>query len=843
MNGLTSASVEDFPRISHWMLRAFRKKRNAVCHPAILHTYIDLLNWEECVNNLRGPRSVSCDHSRLTTAWIQRLHRLAAAAAFFAFLSGGVLIFGQSISITPPQSERAAKLFAVNCASCHGTDAHGTDHGPRLAGLRELQGRSASWIRGVIYNGIPSGGMPAFHLSADELDTLAAMVYSLNSPAAGTAVPGDRAAGEKYFFGQGNCYSCHMVEGRGRAVGPDLSNVGLQMRVDEIRQSLLHPNAHITSGYGLVIVRLRDGKMIRGFARRRSNFEIVVQDTQQKFHMLRRTDILEIQQEKQSPMPPTNASPEELENLIAYLSGLTGVKPGVSESINQAQPGGISWLRILHPQMGDWLTYNGALNGNRYSKLTQINTTNVDALRLKWIFSVPLWQQFLPDTAYFRQNMEDFGLETTPLVADGVMYVTGPHEAFALDARTGQQIWYYRRPRTAAGVSGDASLGTNRGVAILGDKVFMTTDNAHLIALNRITGKLVWEEVMPEGPTHDGSTMAPLVVKDLVIAGISGGDWAGVHGFISAYKAANGKLVWRRPIIPREGDPGFEISGGTLTKTGGGATWLTGSYDSETDTLYWATGNPYPDSKGRPPGDDLFTDSIFALNPDTGKVKWSYQVTPHDVHDWDANAPLILVDTKYQGSQRKLLLFTNKNGFFYVFDRTNGHVLLARPFVHVSWASEIGADGRPKLLSGHGIVCPQIGTNWSAKAYDPTSRLYYVMARESCFVDFAVTSQVHPAEKYLRALDIDTGKVAWQMPQFGPAGGKRDAGVLATAGGVLFYGDPTGDIVAVNDRNGKTLWHFLTNGETKASPMTYLDGGKQFLAVAAGPNILCFGLP
>ncbi|HEX7361793.1 MAG TPA: PQQ-binding-like beta-propeller repeat protein [Bryobacteraceae bacterium] len=795
------------------------------------------------VNKLNGSRPIPRDRFRLAGTWVQRLHGLATAAAFVAFLPGGVLVFGQSLSISSPQSARAAKIFAVRCASCHGTDAHGTDHAPRLAGLRELRGRSVAWIRGVIYNGVPSGGMPAFHLPADELNVLAAMVYSLNSPAAEAAVPGDRAAGEKYFFGQGNCSSCHMVEGRGRAVGPDLSNVGFEMRVDEIRQSLLHPNAHTTPDYGLVTVRLRDGKMIRGFARSRSNFEIVVQDTKQKFHMLRGADILEIQQEKQSPMPPATASPKELENLIAYLSGLTGVKPGVSESINQEQPGGISWLRILHPQMGDWLSYNGRLNGNRYSKLTQIKTTNVNTLRLKWIFSVPLWEQFLPDTAYFRQNMKYFGLETTPLVADGVMYVTGPHEAFALDAGTGQKIWQYRRQRTASGVSGDASLGTNRGMAILGNKVFMTTDNAHLIALNRTTGKPVWEVVMPQGATHDGSTIAPFVVKDLVIAGVSGGDWAGVRGFIAAYKAANGELVWRRRIIPRKGDPGSETWGGNLEKAEGGATWLTGSYDPETDTLYWSTGNPYPDSKGRAPGDDLFTDSILALNPNTGKVKWFYQVTPHDVHDWDANAPLILVDANYQGRQRKLLLFTNKNGFFYVFDRTNGHVLLATPFVRLNWASGIGADGRPKLLPTNGSVCPKMGTNWSAKAFDPVTRFYYVMARESCFVKSAVSNRVQPARKYLRALNIDTGKVVWQVPQFGPAGGKRDAGVLATAGGVLFYGDPTGDIVAVNARSGKTIWHFATNGQNKASPMTYMDHGKQFLAVAVGPNILCFGLP
>ncbi|MGH9345138.1 MAG: PQQ-binding-like beta-propeller repeat protein, partial [Terriglobia bacterium] len=333
------------------------------------------------------------------------------------------------------------------------------------------------------------------------------------------------------------------------------------------------------------------------------------------------------------------------------------------------------------------------------------------------------------------------------------------------------------------------------------------------------------------------------------------GDWPGMRGFVAAYKASNGKLVWRHATIPDKGEPGAETWGEGLSKTaGGGATWSTGSYDPETDTLYWATGNPYPDSNGRArPGDDLYTNCILALNPDTGKLKWYYQVTPHDVHDWDATAPLVLVDTKYQGRQRKLLLFTNKNGFFYVLDRTNGHVLLAKNFVRVTWASGIGPDGRPHLLPEDDLVCPRIGTNWNAKAFSPVTRLYYVMALEKCVVKrsaggrTAKNLQIEPARKYLRALNIDSGKEVWEIPEFGPASAEdkqeQDAGVLATAGGLLIYGDPSGNIVAADDRYGKTLWHFPTNGENKASPMTYMVDGKQVIAIAVGPNIFCFGLP
>ena len=744
--------------------------------------------------------------------------------------------------------ERVAEIFAAQCAGCHGSDARGTDQGPALSGDPALRGRSIGSLRNLIHNGIPAAGMPAFDLPGDELDALAALVRSLNSPAADRTVPGDRTAGERFFFAKGHCVSCHMVSGRGRATGPDLSNVANKMTVEQLREALVVPSAHITPGYELVTIELRDGQTIRGFARSRSNFEIVVQDLNGEFHPIDRSDVSVVHEEIESAMPAVKASPGELQDLIAYLGGLTGVKPGTARLTGNAELGGIPVSRILHPRPGDWLSYNGNLNGNRYSELSQINTTNVNKLVMKWIFSVPLWKQFLADTSYFNENMEYFGLEVTPIVADGIMYVTGPQRAFALDARTGQEIWEYSRPRPA-NLFGDASLGTNRGVAVLGDELFMTTADAHLIALNRTTGHLVWDVVMPDEPMHYGSTVAPLVVKNAVVAGVSGGDW-GIRGFVAAYGATNGERLWRHWTIPGKGDAGTGSWGGTPSADGGGATWLTGSYDPETDTLYWPTGNPYPDSDDRTrPGDNLYTDCILALDPDDGRLKWFYQVTPHDVHDWDANAPLVLLDTKYQGQDRKLLLHADKNGFFYVLDRTDGHVLLAKKFVRATWASGIGPDGRPQLVPGNGMVCPDYGTNWNATAFSPLTRLYYVMAREKCEISLSASNRKpgrprdEPGRKYLRALDIESGKVVWEVPQTGPIEGKREAGLLATAGGILVYGDPTGDIVAADQRNGETLWHFPTSGENKASPMSYMVDGTQFIALAVGPNILCFGLP
>jgi len=755
------------------------------------------------------------------------------------------------------QSPDGRKSFAAQCAGCHGADAQGTDRGPGLAANRRVRSRSAQQLRDFIRKGAAGSGMPAFALPVDELDALAALLLSLNAPAAESSTAGDPAAGKQFFLGQGQCASCHMVYGAGKAVGPDLSDVGNRMTVEEIQEALLRPGAHTAPGYELVTVKLRDGRTIRGFAKSRSNFDIGVQDLEGRFHSLQEGQVSTIEDEKQSLMQPVKTSPDGLRDLIAYLGRLTGVKPGVQpESPSVAGPPGaqgVAFSRLVDPDPGDWLTYNGKLGGNRYSELSQIDTSNVNKLGLKWTLSIPLWSQLLPDTPYFAENMKYFGLEVTPIVADGVMYVTGPHQAIALDALTGRPIWRYSRPRTP-GLVGDASLGTNRGAAILGDKIFMVTDNAHLIALNRTTGALVWETVMPERlqhaePQRYGSTVAPLVVKDMVIAGVSGGDW-GIRGFLAAYKASTGERVWRFWTVPSKGEPGSETWKGKDPEFGGGSTWLTGSYDSETDSLYWPTATPFPNTDGRDrPGDNLFTECILALNPDTGKLKWHYQFTPHDVHVWDSTEPSVLVDAPYRGRDRKLMLHADRNGFFYVLDRTDGELLLARNFVEVTWAKGIGPDGRPQLLPEEDVSCPEDATNWNATAFSPATRLYYLMAMEKCVLRVSPGKwkkelpQVKPGKKYLRALDIETGKVVWEIPQTGPIEGKRWAGVLATAGGILLYADPNGDLVAVDQKDGKRLWHIPINETIKTAPITYLAGGHQYIVIAAGSNLLSFALP
>lgn len=521
-------------------------------------------------------------------------------------------------------------------------------------------------------------------------------------------------------------------------------------------------------------------------------------------------------------MPSFGDLPQaELETLAGYLRRLnveTIVGPPTAAEPSRK----ITWGP---PQPGDWVTYNGNDSGNRYSPLKQIGTTNVASLKLKWIFPV-----------------QYFGLETTPLAVDGVLYVTGPNQVFAIDALTGSPLWRYSRP-ASTGLAGDARLGTNRGVAILRDKVFFITDNAHLLALHRATGKLLWEIPMSADPQgqHYGGTMAPLIVDDLIIAGVAGAD-EGIRGFVAAFKPDTGVLVWRHWTVPRSGERGIETWKGKEPVTGGGSTWLTGSYDPSSDTLFWATGNPWPDSEDVDrPGDNLYTDCVLALSPKTGELKWYYQFTPHDLRDRDATEPNVLVDTDYRGKPSKLLLHADRNGFFYVLDRTSGRVLLAKPFLRrVDWASGIAPDGRPVIKNPHG--CPGDAANWDSTAFSPETHLYYFLALEECVGDKPGGYPDESGQRFLRAVNIETGDIAWEVPQPGPARAKTWTGVLATAGGLIFYGEPNGGFTAVDQRDGKTLWRFPTNVRMKASPMTFTVAGRQYIAIAAGPNILCFGL-
>ncbi|MBI3207663.1 MAG: PQQ-binding-like beta-propeller repeat protein [Candidatus Solibacter usitatus] len=494
-----------------------------------------------------------------------------------------------------------------------------------------------------------------------------------------------------------------------------------------------------------------------------------------------------------------------------------------------------------------WPTYNGVPGGNRFSELKKIDTTNVARLAPRWIYSIPGMGR----------------LQVTPVVADGVMYVTAVNQVHALDSGTGRVIWIYRRPRSS-GLVGDAASGINRGVAIAGNRVFTVTDNAHLIALNRLTGALLWDVEMADSKQHYGATSAPLAVKDLVVSGVSGGD-EGARGFLSSYKQSTGERVWQFYTVPARGEPLAETWKGSALEHGCAAPWLTGSYDASLDLLLWAGGNPCPDYNGdERQGDNLYSNTALAMRPESGTLVWHYQFTPHDLHDWDAAQPLLSIDAPFGGRMRKLLLQANRNGFFYVLDRENGKLLLAKPFVKkLTWASGIDAAGRPMVNPGsiptlEGVTaCPAVegATNWMSSAYHPGTGLFYVATLEKCNIYIKRPGKWEQGKSYydgdtrrvpgeiprriLRAINIQDGRIVWEHEQEGP--GTNWGGVLATAGGLIFFCDDSGAFAAADAKSGKVLWHFPLNEAWKASPMTYEMDGRQYVAVASGGSIVAFG--
>jgi PQQ-dependent dehydrogenase (methanol/ethanol family) len=762
--------------------------------------------------------------------------------------------------------QQAEKQFGQLCAGCHGEGGTGGDRAPALTNNRGLRSRNEAEIADVIKNGTP-GGMPGFPLRDNELHPLASWVRSLNTSAFDAKPAGDVTAGAEFFFGAGKCSACHMVHGRGNVNGPDLSDIGRKSTVRELSLVLDNPTSqmgvHTTptcpswafcpdEAWAVVNVRLRNGSVLRGFARNRAEHDLQLQTFDGKMHLLTEDDYTDIKQEKRSYMPALKSTPDERRNLIAYLSTLTGSPAGPLTF--EAAPASADEIRsVANPKAGEWPTYNGVPGGNRYNALRQINAQNVKDLQLQWVYS-----------------LRGTGLQTTPVVSDGVMYVTAPNEVCALDSRTGREIWCSSRvigqpPAGGRGNANPANPGggggngqPNRGVALLGDRIFFSTSDAHLVCLNRLTGGVMWDIYMPETPGRYSSTAAPLVIGDLVVSGIAGGDGP-LRGFLAAYKVTTGELAWRFWTVPKRGEPIADTWTGKALETGGGATWTTGSYDVETSTLYWTVGNPFPATDGdEREGINLYTNCVLALEAKTGKLRWYYQFTPHDLHDWDATEPVLLVTAKFQGRDRKLLLQANRNGFIYVLDRTNGELLLGKPFVKkLNWASGIGSDGKPQLLPANkptkaGVkTCPAVrgATNWYATAFSPDTKLFYVMAVEDCSIykqsqRGGYEGYRDPTDsglKYLRAFDISTGNIVWEVPQVGPQEANY-SGVLSTAGGLVFYGETGGGFAAVDAKTGKTLWTFKANHPWKASPMTYLMNGRQYVAIASGGNIISFAL-
>jgi alcohol dehydrogenase (cytochrome c) len=500
---------------------------------------------------------------------------------------------------------------------------------------------------------------------------------------------------------------------------------------------------------------------------------------------------------------------------------------------------------LLAAQTGEWRTYGQNAQGWRYSDLTQIDTRNVARLAPDWI----------------HQTGMNGGFETSPLVFDRMMFIAGPsNNSWALDALTGKPVWHVHKtpPKALNLCCGEV----NRGFAVRGDKLFRVNIEGSLVALDVRSGLTLWETRFADHLKGYSATAAPLIVKNLVVTGMAGAEF-GTRGFIDAYDAETGKQAWRFYTVPGDGEPGRETWPGESWQLGGGSTWITGTYDPELNLIYWGIGNPGPDMDGDVRGgDNLYTCSVVALDADTGKLKWYYQFTPHDVHDWDAISDPVLVDLTMQGRKVKALIQANRNGFFYALDRTNGKVLVSKAYTKVTWAKGIGEDGRPILVPGQepteegNRVCPGLGGghNWQATAYSPQTGLYYFPSSEDCHL-FYKTRQGFTAGQWYQAstvenapkehgtgvilgVDPTTGETKWRFDMVsGPS-----AGILATAGGLVFSGDGQGYLFALDARTGKVLWKFQTGGSIVAPPISYSLDGRQYIAVAAGGSIVAFSL-
>ena len=493
-----------------------------------------------------------------------------------------------------------------------------------------------------------------------------------------------------------------------------------------------------------------------------------------------------------------------------------------------------------------WPTYNGDPGGNRYTTLSGIDKSTVTRLAPRWMFTLAGAGQ----------------LQVTPVVVDGIMYITARNECRALDAGSGREIWAYKRPPTIGTSGGNA----NRGVGVAGSRVFMMTDHAHLIALDRFTGRLLWDTTLADWKENYAASSAPLPAGNLVITGVSGGEH-GANGFVAAVDQETGREAWRFNTVPKPGEPGSETWQGSDIHHGGAPTWFTGSYDPTLDLVYWPTGNPSKEYNGDDrQGDNLYASCILALDRKTGRRVWHYQFTPHDLWDWDATQTSVLVDADWKGRRRPLMLHANRNGFFYVFDRQTGERLLTTPFVrNLTWASGVGADGRPVRLPNQAPtpegtkVCPsQDGaTNWYSPSYNPATGLYYVQTFEKCSIytkrdqgpwepgktylgGSQRTAPDPKPQRVLKAIDILTGDIRWELPQPGLA--NSWGGTLTTATGLVFVGEEGGALLALDAATGSPLWSFRTNHSWKASPMTYAFDGAQHIAVAAGPTIIAFAV-
>lgn len=792
------------------------------------------------------------------------LSKLALAGSALLAVCAGMV--HAQVSDTPtnpfrddPAAVQAGRdVFNSSCVACHGDGATG-GRGPALNTGRFSRGGEDYEIFRTIHDGIPGTEMPSYSaLPAEDIWRVVSYLRSLAgaspaapNPAAAIPVRGDAKAGEALFFGSGGCASCHEVNGRGSASAADLSAIGA-LGPDEIRKGVLHQAPVRRPGVNArhVEATLTDGRRVSGLVRSEDSFTIHLLDDAGELLMLDRKHVSSLK------TTSTQLAPKDVEqrlgeagidNVVAYLS--TQKARDVAGAI-QPRTQILPAHRIVRAQAEphNWTTHWGDYSGRQFSELRQVTTANVGALQARW--AAPLPGPSL--------------LQAKPIVVDGVMYVAGsPGEVYALDARTGMQIWKFTRKQD---VTNPYQINpSNRGVAVLDGRVFVGTLDNLVIAIDAATGRELWERRIAD--TMEGYTItgAPLALPGKIIVGVSGGEF-GLRGFIDAFDPATGEKLWRFYTIPAPGEPGNETWKGDSWKLGGGGGWLTGSYDPELNLLYWAVGNPAPSFNPYVrEGDNLYTNSVVALDPETGTLKWHYQFTPNDSHDWDAVQDLILAERTVNGRKRKVLMHADRNGFFYMLDRTNGEFLWARPFVRQNWNDGFDAKGRPirrpgsvATPEGPGVFPAVGGTNFQAPSFDPQSGMFFVPYLDAQGAIASGEAEFERGRMYLggrrtappgepvvaiqgiKALDADTAREIWNFPL---TRNSLSAGVLGTRGGVLFAASAEGNFLGLDMKTGAPLWRFRTGGSINASPISYAVGGEQYVAIAAGNTVYAFALP
>lgn len=746
-----------------------------------------------------------------------------------------LLFFAAALATLAQHTEavrEGRQLFVRNCSACHGDTAKG-GRGPDLTTGQWKHGGSTEDLLKNIVKGIPGTQMPPIPMPDNEARAIVEFLQSLSGA---TEKPtGDEANGRALFFGAGKCAGCHMFAGRGGIFAADLTNVRAQSKPSSLiaKMSEIIHTVEVSPG-------------LQGNVKGEDTFTMQIMDARQKWHMVNKRTLAKPLATKETPHPALSAA--ERNDIAAFLLKAPMLYDETAAWI-PAPDFNVSFARLQNataePQ--NWLTYWGDLKGTHYSGLKQITPSNAPTLKSTW-----------------THQLGGNTVETTPLVVDGMMFVTGPlNNATALDARTGRPLWKYTRrlPKVAS----HCTVMTNRGFAILGDRLYMATLDTHLVALDAKSGNVIWDIEVDDYKKGYSITHAPLAIDGKIIVGVTSGECA-LTGWVDAYDARTGKKLWRTHSTPQPGDPNRKTwSPETSADYGGSPTWTTGTFDVETNTIFWTTGNPGPDYDGTVrAGDNLYSCSVLALDANTGKMKWWFQFTPHDVHDWDANETPMLIEGVVRGQKRKLLVTAQRNAFYYVLDRVTGEFITGQAFGKQTWAKGLDDKGRAIVLPNTtptpqgNYACPDAaGTaNWGSPSYDPTTGFFIVSAREACAVYTSATKSPVPGEGFtgggqeldpkvgtpgsVRALDALTGARKWDFPLHI---GSPATGVIATAGGVVFASSNDGNLIALDSKAGKYLWHYYTGANIITSPISYAVDGKQYVAIASQSAIFVFGLP